>query len=146
MALAVRADKMPYKTNIEASQLYPVSQLLSSIISFGVQPNKAIVGRNAFAHEAGIHQHGVLSNPLCYEIMTPESVGAPTTGGIVLGKHSGKHALAARYNELGHNLSSEEISEIYYRFTALADKKKNIYDQDLLAILTTAPDYAAIAA
>lgn len=146
MALAVRADRMPYRTNIETTQLYPISQVLSSIVSFGVQPNKAIVGRNAFAHEAGIHQHGVLSNPLCYEIMTPESVGAPQTGGIVLGKHSGKHALAARYNELGHNLSSEEISEIYYRFTALADKKKNIYDQDLLAILTPAQDYATLAA
>jgi 2-isopropylmalate synthase len=146
MALMVRADKMPYRTDIEASQLYPISQILSSIISFGVQPNKAIVGRNAFAHEAGIHQHGVLSNPLCYEIMTPESVGAPTTGGIVLGKHSGKHALAARYNELGHSLSSEEISEIYYKFTALADKKKNIYDQDLLRLLTPVTDYTAVAA
>ncbi len=75
MAMAVRADKLPYKNNIDTTQLYPTSQLLSSIVSFGVQPNKAIVGRNAFAHEAGIHQHGVLSNPLCYEIMTPESVG-----------------------------------------------------------------------
>ena len=135
MALSVRADKLPYKTGVETTQLYPTSRLLSSVISFGVQPNKAVVGRNAFAHEAGIHQHGVLSNPLCYEIMTPESVGAPTTGGIVLGKHSGKHALAARYGELGYNLNAEEIAEIYTAFTALADKKKNIYDQDLLRIL-----------
>ena len=87
---------MPYTTNIDTTQLYPTSQLLSSIISFGVQPNKAIVGRNAFAHEAGIHQHGVLSNPLCYEIMTPESVGVPQND-IVLGKHSGRHALLASY-------------------------------------------------
>ena len=134
MALVVRSDKMPFTHNIETTQIYPTSQLLSSIISFGVQPNKAIVGRNAFAHEAGIHQHGVLSNPLCYEIMTPQSVGVPSNH-IVLGKHSGRHALVARYNELGVKLDAGEISEVYQKFTALADKKKNIYDQDLLAIL-----------
>jgi 2-isopropylmalate synthase len=134
MACVVRADKMPYKTAIKTEQLYPTSQLLSSIISFGVQPNKAIVGRNAFAHEAGIHQHGVLSNPLCYEIMTPESVGV-LSNDIVLGKHSGKHALVARYEELGYKLNSDELLKVYSKFTALADKKKNIYDQDLLAIL-----------
>ena len=136
MALVVRADKMPYAHNIETTQIYPTSQLLSSIISFGVQPNKAIVGRNAFAHEAGIHQHGVLSNPLCYEIMTPQSVGVPSNN-IVLGKHSGRHALVARYTQLGVELDAAEIGEVYQRFTALADKKKNIYDQDLLAILPT---------
>ena len=145
MALAVRSDKLPYKTNIETTQLYPISQLLSSIISFGVQPNKSIVGRNAFAHEAGIHQHGVLSNPLCYEIMTPESVGVPKTE-IVLGKHSGKHALVARYKDLGHNLSNEVIAAIYPKFTALADRKKTIYDQDLLAMLTAVDNITAIAA
>jgi 2-isopropylmalate synthase len=134
MALVVRSDKMPFAHSIETTQIYPTSQLLSSIISFGVQPNKAIVGRNAFAHEAGIHQHGVLSNPLCYEIMTPQSVGVPSND-IVLGKHSGRHALLARYNELGVELEPAEINEVYQKFTALADKKKNIYDQDLLAIL-----------
>ncbi|HEY0460108.1 MAG TPA: 2-isopropylmalate synthase [Pyrinomonadaceae bacterium] len=134
MALVVRADKMPFAHGIETTQIYPTSQMLSSIISFGVQPNKAIVGRNAFAHEAGIHQHGVLSNPLCYEIMTPQSVGVPSND-IVLGKHSGRHALVARYNELGVELNRAEINEVYQKFTALADKKKNIYDQDLLAIL-----------
>ncbi|MGI8467511.1 MAG: 2-isopropylmalate synthase [Pyrinomonadaceae bacterium] len=134
MACVVRFDKMPYRNNIETTQIFPTSQLLSSIISFDVQPNKAIVGRNAFAHEAGIHQHGVLSNPLCYEIMTPESVGVPKNN-IVLGKHSGRHALLARYNELGYELDAAEIGEIYTRFTTLADRKKNIYDQDLLAIL-----------
>jgi len=134
MALVVRADKMPFAHNIETTQIYPTSQMLSSIISFGVQPNKAIVGRNAFAHEAGIHQHGVLSNPLCYEIMTPQSVGVPSND-IVLGKHSGRHALVARYNQLGVELDGAEINEVYQKFTALADKKKNIYDQDLLAIL-----------
>lgn len=134
MALVVRADKMPFEHNIETTQIYPTSQMLSSIISFGVQPNKAIVGRNAFAHEAGIHQHGVLSNPLCYEIMTPQSVGVPSNN-IVLGKHSGRHALVARYTQLGVELDAAEIGEVYQKFTALADKKKNIYDQDLLAIL-----------
>jgi len=136
MACAVRGDRMPYSSNIDTAQLYPTSQLLSSIISFGVQPNKAIVGRNAFAHEAGIHQHGVLSNPLCYEIMTPESVGVPKND-IVLGKHSGRHALLARYEQLGFQFGGEEISEIYNRFTELADRKKNIYDQDLLALIPT---------
>jgi len=134
MAKVVRADKIPFSNNIDTTQLYATSQMLSSIISFGVQPNKAIVGRNAFAHEAGIHQHGVLSNPLCYEIMTPDSVGVPKND-IVLGKHSGRHALLARYEELGVQLSDGEIGEVYTKFVALADKKKNIYDQDLLAIL-----------
>ncbi len=133
MAIAVRGDKMPYSNNIDTTQLYPASQLLSSIVGFGVQPNKAIVGRNAFAHEAGIHQHGVLSNPLCYEIMTPESVGVPKNN-IVLGKHSGRHALIARYQELGLTFESDEIAEIYTRFIAFADRKKNVYDQDLLAL------------
>ena len=141
MACVVRGDRMPYTTNIDTTQLYPTSQLLSSMISFGVQPNKAIVGRNAFAHEAGIHQHGVLSNPLCYEIMTPESVGVPQND-IVLGKHSGRHALLARYEQLGFRFDTREISEIYGRFTILADRKKNIYDQDLLALI---PSNVAVA-
>jgi 2-isopropylmalate synthase len=144
MACAVRSDKMPYANNIDTTQLYRTSRLLTSIISFDVQPNKAIVGRNAFAHEAGIHQHGVLSNPLCYEIMTPESVGVPKND-IVLGKHSGRHALLSRYEELGFSLDAGEITEIYSRFTALADRKKNIYDQDLLAILPSSIPVAAAA-
>jgi 2-isopropylmalate synthase len=144
MACAVRSDKMPYANNIDTTQLYRTSRLLTSIISFDVQPNKAIVGRNAFAHEAGIHQHGVLSNPLCYEIMTPESVGVPKND-IVLGKHSGRHALLSRYEELGFSLDAGEITEIYSRFTALADRKKNIYDQDLLAILPASVPVAAAA-
>src|SRR5262249_9950033 len=109
------------------------SQLLSSIIGFNVQPNKAIVGRNAFAHEAGIHQHGVMSNPLTYEIMTPESVGVPMSK-LVLGKHSGRQALAQRYAELGASAPSAELEVIERRFIALADRKKNIFDGDLLDI------------
>ena len=143
MATAIRSDKIPVGNNIDTTQLYPTSQLLTSMISFGVQPNKAIVGRNAFAHEAGIHQHGVLSNPLCYEIMTPESVGVPNND-IVLGKHSGRHALVSRFVELGFDLDKEEIDEVYMRFTKLADKKKKIYDQDLIALARRSP--VAIAA
>lgn len=134
MAMKVRADRLPFETAIQTSQLYPTSQLLSSIIGCPVQPNKAIVGRNAFAHEAGIHQHGVISNPLCYEIMTPESVGVPANN-LVLGKHSGRHALVLRYEDLGYTMQPEEVDAVYERFTSLADRKKRIYDQDLIALL-----------
>jgi 2-isopropylmalate synthase len=99
-----------------------------------VQRNKAIVGRNAFAHEAGIHQDGVLKNAITYEIITPKTVGMPSNS-IVLGKHSGRHALAKRYEDLGHNLNKPELERAYTLFTQLADRKKSIYDEDLLAIL-----------
>ena len=134
MAMRVRGDQLPFETGIDTRELYSTSQLLSQIIGFGVQPNKAIVGRNAFAHEAGIHQHGVISNPLCYEIMTPESVGVPANE-LVLGKHSGRHALALRYQELGYALDAVELDSVYHRFTQLADRKKRIYDQDLISLL-----------
>jgi 2-isopropylmalate synthase len=137
MALHVRADRLPFETGIATNELYPTSQLLSSIVGFDVQPNKAIVGRNAFAHEAGIHQHGVINNPLCYEIMTPESVGVQANS-LVLGKHSGRHALSLRYQELGYRISSSELEAAYRRFTNLADKKKRIYDQDLISLLSAA--------
>ncbi|MGI8424584.1 MAG: 2-isopropylmalate synthase [Chloroflexota bacterium] len=133
MACAVRSDRLPYQTGIRTDLLYPTSQLLTAIIGTPVQPNKAIVGRNAFAHEAGIHQHGMMSNPLTYEIMTPESVGAPTTN-LVLGKHSGRHALAQRYEQLGARLSVTELETVYRRFVSLADRKKNIFDGDLLGL------------
>lgn len=136
MAMRVRADRLPMETGVRTEEIYPTSQLLSEIICCPVQPNKAIVGRNAFAHEAGIHQHGVLNNPLCYEIMTPESVGVPNNR-IVLGKHSGRHALLKRYDELGCSLSATELDAAYTRFTQLADKKKRIYDQDILSLLPT---------
>lgn len=137
MAMRVRADRLPFETGINTNHLYPTSQLLSSIIGSDVQPNKAIVGRNAFAHEAGIHQHGVISNPLCYEIMTPESVGVPTNS-LVLGKHSGRHALALRYTELGYSLRPAEVDAAYEKFSELADRKKRVYDQDLIALLSAA--------
>jgi 2-isopropylmalate synthase len=134
MAMRVRGDRLPFETGIDTRELYPTSQMLSQIIGFGVQPNKAIVGRNAFAHEAGIHQHGVINNPLCYEIMTPESVGVPANE-LVLGKHSGRHALALRYEELGYTLDATELNSVYHRFTQLADRKKRIYDQDLISLV-----------
>ena len=137
MAMKVRADQLPFETGIDTREIYPASQLLSTIIGSDVQPNKAIVGRNAFAHEAGIHQHGVISNPLCYEIMTPESVGVPANK-LVLGKHSGRHALSLRYADLGHSLSATELDAVYKRFTELADHKKRIYDQDLISLLAAA--------
>jgi 2-isopropylmalate synthase len=134
VAMNVRGDRLPYTTGIRTQLLYPVSQAVSGVLQCPVQPNKAVVGANAFAHEAGIHQHGMLANPLCYEIMTPESVGV-TANRLVLGKHSGRHALAQRYGELGHPLSAEELNQVYQRFTELADRKKNIYDRDLIALL-----------
>jgi 2-isopropylmalate synthase len=133
-ALHVRADAYPYKTGIQLDRLYPVSQQLSQTISFGAAPNKAIVGANAFAHEAGIHQHGVLSNPLTYEIMTPNSVGVPTNR-MVLGKHSGRAMLRTRLHELGYRLSPSDLDVAYRAFTELADRKKAIYDQDLINLV-----------
>src|SRR6266699_224888 len=145
MALRVRADRLPFETGIDTTEIYSTSQLLSQIIGFGVQPNKAIVGRNAFAHEAGIHQHGVISNPLCYEIMTPESVGVPTNE-LVLGKHSGRHALALRYEQLGYPINADELDAVYRRFTELADRKKRIYDQDLISLAESAASQPALMA
>ncbi len=133
-ALATRRDKFPYCNGIQMKQLYPTSKLLTEMISFGCSPNKAVVGANAFAHESGIHQHGMLANPLTYEIMTPESVGVTSTS-LVLGKHSGRRVLEQRLTELGATLNRMELDEVYQRFTALADRKKAIYEQDLLGIL-----------
>jgi 2-isopropylmalate synthase len=134
MVLRVRSDKYDVETGICHDEIWSTSQILSKILGFDTQPNKAIVGRNAFAHEAGIHQHGVLSNPLCYEIMTPETIGLPQDR-IVLGKHSGRHALQYKYKELGHDLSSEEVNRVYQDFIRLADRKKHIYEQDLISLL-----------
>ena len=135
-ALTVRRDRFPYTSNIVMRELFPTSQLLAEMISFGCSPNKAVVGANAFAHESGIHQHGMLANPLTYEIMTPESVGVPATK-IVLGKHSGRRALEQRLDDLGFRLDRDQLDEVYQRFTELADRKKSIYEQDLLSLLQT---------
>jgi 2-isopropylmalate synthase len=133
-ALYVRGDRYGVTTSIKLEQLYSTSEVLGQIITFRPSPNKAIVGANAFAHEAGIHQHGMLANPLCYEIMTPALVGAPKSH-LVLGKHSGHAALRHRLEQLGFTITREELTQIYYRFVALADRKKNIYDQDLIGLL-----------
>jgi 2-isopropylmalate synthase len=137
MVLSVRQTQLPYQSAINAKEIYPASCLLSEIVGFTPQPNKAIVGRNAFAHEAGIHQHGVIANPLCYEIMTPESVGVPGNQ-LVLGKHSGRHALGKRLAELGYVASGPELDSVYRRFMQLAESKKKIYDQDLLSLVPVA--------
>ena len=129
---------------INTQKIYPASCMLAEIVGFTPQPNKAIVGRNAFAHEAGIHQHGVIANPLCYEIMTPESVGVPGNN-LVLGKHSGRHALSKRLAELGYKASGPELDSVYKRFMQLAESKKKIYDQDLLSLVPMATRQRAVA-
>jgi 2-isopropylmalate synthase len=134
MALRVRADVMPYDTAIVSEQLYPTSRLLTEMTGVSVQANKAIVGRNAFAHEAGIHQDGVIKNPLTYEIMTPHSVGVPENK-LVLGKHSGRAALGFRCAQLGYPFERRELDVIYRKFVTLADQIKIIEDRHLLAII-----------
>ncbi len=134
MAMRVRRDRYPYETAVAAEQLYASSQTLAEITRVPVQPNKAITGRNAFAHEAGIHQDGMLKNPLTYEIMTPQSVGVPDSR-LVLGKHSGRHALALRCEQLGHQFERRELDEIYRRFVVLADRIKKVQDSHLLELI-----------
>lgn len=134
MILKTRADILKFRTNIVTDQLTPASRLLSTVTGIQVQPNKAIVGANAFAHEAGIHQHGVLMEKSTYEIMTPESVGLKTNV-LVLGKHSGRHAFKKRLHELGYDLDEEMLNKSFERFKALADLKKEIFDEDLDAIV-----------
>ncbi len=141
-ALNVRHDIHPYTTGVRSELLYPASQLLTELIGVPVQPNKAIVGRNAFAHEAGIHQDGIIKDRTTYEIMTPQSVGFPETL-LVLGKHSGRHALRQRFQKLGYDLDKKELGEAYTRFTTLADRKKNILDDDLLDLLHASGGEAA---
>ncbi|AMV72533.1 2-isopropylmalate synthase [Desulfuromonas carbonis] len=134
MALRTRQDIMPFKTNVATEHIYAASKLLSTITGIVVQPNKAIVGANAFAHEAGIHQHGVMMEKSTYEIMTPESIGL-NTNKLVLGKHSGRHAFIERLKELGYTLSKEDSEKAFVRFKSLADQKKEIFDEDLDAIV-----------
>ena len=135
MVLRTRRDILPFATNIATEQLTPASRLLTSITGISVQPNKSVVGANAFAHEAGIHQHGMLMEKSTYEIMTPESVGL-TASALVLGKHSGRHAFKKRLGELGHDLNDELLNRAFERFKTLADLKKEVFDEDLDAIVT----------
>ncbi len=133
MAMNTRRDRLPFETRIVSEQLFSASQLLGSLITFGPQPNKAIVGENAFAHEAGIHQDGFLKERTTYEIMEPHTVGVPETR-LVLGKHSGRHALAKRCDDLGIPLRREELDVMYQRFTALADRKKGLRNDEIAAL------------
>ncbi|MFO7577972.1 MAG: 2-isopropylmalate synthase [Pelovirga sp.] len=134
MTLKTRHDILPFCTDVVTEHITPTSKLLSNITGILVQPNKAIVGANAFAHEAGIHQHGVLMDKSTYEIMTPESVGL-NQNKLVLGKHSGRHAFIDRLKQLGYDLAREEIEVAFVRFKTLADMKKEIFDEDLDAIV-----------
>ena len=134
MAMNVRNDRLPYKTGIVTEHLYPARQMLTEIITFGPQPNKAIVGLNAFAHEAGIHQDGYLKERTTYEIMDPRSVGVPESK-LVLGKHSGRHALKKRCEDLGFELTREQLDAVYTRFTAAADRKKGLMNEEIREIV-----------
>ncbi len=134
MAMKTRKDLLGFETNIVTEQLFSTSRLVSQITGIVVQPNKAVVGANAFAHEAGIHQDGMLKEKATYEIMTPESVGVSQSA-IVLGKHSGRHAFKARLKELGYDLSENDVEMAFERFKKLADQKKEIFDEDLDAIV-----------
>ena len=134
MALRTRKDMLNMETGIHTREIYPSSSLLSNLTGLMVQANKAIVGRNAFAHEAGIHQDGVLKKAITYEIITPQTIGMASNQ-IVLGKHSGRHALSKRYEELGYQLTKPELERAYELFSRLADRKKNVYDEDLIAIV-----------
>jgi 2-isopropylmalate synthase len=134
MAMQVRNDVLPYETKIDATMLTRASKLVSAVTSFPVQYNKAIVGRNAFAHESGIHQDGMLKHTQTYEIMTPESVGVKQTS-LVMGKHSGRHAFVHKLEELGYHLASNQLEDAFVRFKALADRKKHVYDEDIEALV-----------
>ena len=134
MALRTRQDRLPYTTGIKTENIMKASRLVSAVTGFAVQPNKAIVGANAFAHESGIHQHGVLQNAETYEIMTPESVGL-TTSKLVLGKHSGRHAFKEKLKDLGYSLGDNAVQDAFRRFKDLADKKKDVFDEDIIALV-----------
>lgn len=134
MALRTRQDLLPYSTNIKTEAIIKASRLVSTITGFTVQPNKAIVGKNAFAHESGIHQDGMLKHAGTYEIMTPESVGL-TESKLVLGKHSGRHAFKEKLHDLGYDLGDNAVQDAFARFKDLADKKKDVFDEDIMALV-----------
>ncbi|MDO8520027.1 MAG: 2-isopropylmalate synthase, partial [Deltaproteobacteria bacterium] len=134
MSLHVRKDKMPFSTGVKTEQIYPSSKMLTFITGISVQPNKAVVGENAFAHEAGIHQDGMLKYQQTYEIMTPESVGIPKNK-LVLGKHSGRHAFRDRLTALGFEMEEVAVNTAFAAFKDLADRKKNVYDEDIMALV-----------
>ncbi|MEM7743769.1 MAG: 2-isopropylmalate synthase [Pseudomonadota bacterium] len=134
MALKVRGDIMPFETAIDTTRIMQASRLVSGVTGFPVQYNKAVVGKNAFAHEAGIHQDGMLKNAQTYEIMTPESVGL-TESTLAMGKHSGRHALKSKLSDMGIDVGDNQLKELFVRFKALADRKKEVFDDDILALV-----------
>lgn len=134
MAIATRPDVYKCHTRVNTRRIYPTSRLVSTLTGIHVQRNKAIVGENAFAHESGIHQHGMLANRLTYEIMNPEDVGIPSSR-LVLGKHSGRHALRDRLQQLGYDLDEERLDKVFEQFKLLADRKKEVFDEDLEALV-----------
>ena len=137
MALRTRHDSLPFTNNVKTEQITKASKLVSTVTGFTVQPNKAIVGANAFAHESGIHQDGMLKNAQTYEIMTPESVGL-TESKLVMGKHSGRHAFRQKLAELGYDLGDNAIQDAFKRFKDLADLKKDVFDEDIVALVDDA--------
>jgi 2-isopropylmalate synthase len=145
MAFKTRRDKLPFETKIVTEHIYSCSQLLAQTITFGPQPNKAIVGDNAFAHEAGIHQDGYLKERTTYEIIDPHTVGVPETK-LVLGKHSGRHALHKRAEDLGFQLGKEELDALYLSFTALADRKKGVGNEEIVSLIREVVGQTAAAA
>ncbi len=134
MTMRTRKDRFPFETGIVSEHIFPASRLLSRIITFGPQPNKPIVGRNAFAHEAGIHQDGFLKERTTYEIIDPRTVGIPASS-LVLGKHSGRHALADRCHHLGYPVTREELEVLYHRFITFADSKKGVTDDEIIDLV-----------
>jgi len=135
MSVNTRPNYFPLSTRINTELIHPTSRLVSMITGIIIQPNKAIVGANAFAHEAGIHQDGMLKNPMTYEIMNPETIGL-SKNKLVLGKHSGRHALHSHLKDMGYDLSDEELNKVFKKFKDLADKKKHVVDEDLEALVT----------
>ena len=136
MAIRVRGDRNPWRTGIVTERIFPASRMVSQVTGVAVQPNKAVVGANAFAHEAGIHQAGVLSDRITYEIMKPEDVGV-SSNSIVLGKHSGRHAFRDRLETLGYDLADGQFGEAFVKFKELADKKKYVFDEDIEALISS---------
>ncbi|MEZ5778896.1 MAG: 2-isopropylmalate synthase [Paracoccaceae bacterium] len=135
MALKVRNDIMPYRTGIDTTKIMNISRRVAAVSGFPVQFNKAIVGKNAFAHESGIHQDGMLKNAETFEIMRPEDIGLAATN-LVMGKHSGRAALRAKLKDLGYDLADNQLNDVFVRFKTLADRKKEVYDDDLVALMT----------
>lgn len=142
MAMKVRNDIMPYQTGIDTTKIMQISRVVATVSGFPVQFNKAIVGKNAFAHESGIHQDGMLKNAETFEIMRPSDIGLAETN-LVMGKHSGRAALRSKLKDLGYELGDNQLKDVFVRFKSLADRKKEVFDDDLIALMTDTSTNAA---